>query len=95
MNTLSKAMLFGLAVGLMNVAVAEPFNDRTNWLPEATSSQPATASPDNRSMAFSGHFKEKNAWVVTVPSQGPIQCPTDQLLATHSSGFNDKYNIRC
>jgi len=94
MKTLSTALLVSLVVSFFSLAVAEPFNDRSDWLPQALAT--SRTLPHQGTLVTTEHFKDKSKWVVTIaaPYQASV-CPTDTVLATHTPSFNDKYSYQC
>jgi len=95
MNTVSKALLFGLSIGLFHSAYADSFNERgEDWLQQVSPSKRTTAHQGDYSKVSSLGFSEKGEdWIVAESSDnGSIQSPLKQIIVL-SLGFNDRSHV--
>ncbi|MFO1434567.1 MAG: hypothetical protein U1F76_31555 [Candidatus Competibacteraceae bacterium] len=102
MNILTKALLFGASLGLVNIAAAEHFKEQDNWVTGSSYLQGPSRAENYPSSAVPNEFKEKSPWAVVVPSQGPVLCSVDPPWSKASKDpyqiadrFNDKNSNRC
>ena len=96
MKTLNYAILIGLSLGGLNLALAdEHFNDRSPGAATLATSESTSLHPEDH-LSPQRHFKEDNERVYEVPSQGAVQCTMESAFeVAASSRFNDKYSNRC
>ena len=94
MKTLNKAVLIGLSIGFVNVAIAENFNDYSNFVQTPSASEQATVHPEDH-LVSQTHFNEQNQWTYEVSSKGPTQCAVNRLAATPLHGFGDANSGPC
>ncbi len=96
MKTLNHAILIGLSLGFINIALAEEhFNDRSQGPATLAASESTPLHPEDR-LSLQRHFNDDNAWVYEVSGHGAVQCATNpDFGVAASSSFNDKYSNRC
>ena len=99
MKRLPQALLLGMSLGLVNIAMAEHFNDKSLI---ASTNYPAPPLRAENYAAVSDHFKEGSRWAPVVPSEGPTLCSVDPPWSKASKDphpiadrFNDKYSNSC
>lgn len=86
MKTLSAAILLGLSVGLLNPAVAGPFNERGE---EVIPTLPAgSAKPHQGAVIPSEGFKERGKEVSATLPAGSAKPHQGAVIVPH--GFNDR-----
>jgi len=100
MKKFPKALLLGMSLGVANIAMAESFNEHSEWM--VTSAYPSDTQMSSTAKALPENFKEQSEWAAVIPSHGPSQCAftssrgdSPRGATALSNRFNDSSSNVC